>query len=123
MDYSEVEYLQKQLLKDEDEKKSNCRQILNAFKNRRVKINLLIFFFAWFANAVVYYGLSYNTKNLEGNIYLNVFYLGLIDFFAELAGMYCNNRLATKHIIHKASHTTSSTSTRILLIILLLLLF
>ena len=33
----------------------------------------------WFAYSAVYYGISFNTKNLSGNIYLNMVYMGLID--------------------------------------------
>lgn len=63
-----------------------------AFKDRKILMCISIFFFAWFANALTYYGISFNMKNIDGNPYLNVFLLGLLDSPAELSGMYFSNR-------------------------------
>jgi OCT family organic cation transporter-like MFS transporter 4/5 len=63
-----------------------------AFKERQILKQIIVFFFAWFANAVVYYGISFNMKNMSGNPYVNVFLLGLLDLPAELSGIYFSNR-------------------------------
>ena len=33
----------------------------------------------WFSWGMVYFGISYNIKNLAGNMYMNVAYMGLVD--------------------------------------------
>jgi len=62
------------------------------FKETIILKQLVIFSFAWFSNSLTYYGISFNMKNMNGNPYLNVFLLGLLDFPAELSGIYFSNR-------------------------------
>ena len=39
-------------------------------------------------NTLVYYGLSYNTPNLEGNMYLNFFIQNIIEVPSVIVTMY-----------------------------------
>ena len=50
--------------------------------NPNFRIKILPFLFIFFSYSLVYYGISFNTKNLSGNIYLNMIYMGLIDAIA-----------------------------------------
>jgi hypothetical protein len=61
-------------------------------KEDAYRTQLLIFMWAWLSICVIYYGLSFNTKHLSGNPYLNVFYLGLSDLPGCFSGIYFNNR-------------------------------
>jgi len=45
-------------------------------------------YFIWFANALVYYGLSLNTNDLNGNPFWNFFLLGAVEVPAYLTCMY-----------------------------------
>lgn len=50
----------------------------------------------WFAWSLTYYGISFNIKNLEGNIYLNVFYMGLVNALGQRGALLINNRLGRR---------------------------
>lgn len=82
------------VLKADSEKAKLEYNRWKTFKDKRVFKAICIFFLAWFANALTYYGISFNMKNMSGDPYLNVFLLGVLDSPAELSGMYFSNRLA-----------------------------
>ena len=44
------------------------------------------------ANALVFYGLNYNIRNLAGNMYLNFFLLLVVDFPSTALCCYCLQR-------------------------------
>ena len=46
----------------------------------------------WFSWACVYFGISYNIKNMKGNPYMNVVYLGLADAVGYPCAIFMNNR-------------------------------
>jgi len=50
----------------------------------------------WFSWAVVYYGLSFNIKNLRGDPYLNMFLMGLSDAVGYPAALLINNRIGRR---------------------------
>lgn len=52
----------------------------------------LIAFLSRFVNALVYFGLSLNVKNLAGNMYVNFFILIIIELPAALLAWYCLQR-------------------------------
>lgn len=86
-----IKKLQLVVCKEESErteKKGRLSEFKNAFLLKQISILAL----AWFANALTYYGLSFNMKNMSGNRYLNVGLLGAFDFPAELSGIYFSNR-------------------------------
>jgi len=89
---AEVQLLQTTVQSEKDQESSAKQHRWKIFRNWIYLKQLIIFVFAWFSNAVIYFGLSYNMKNVHGNPYLNVFFLGLVDFPAELSGIYFSNR-------------------------------
>lgn len=85
--------LQESVIKSDSENETHAfenRWVV--FKDRKILMAMSILFLAWFSNALTYYGISFNMKNLDGNPYLNVFLLGVLDSPAELSGMYFSNR-------------------------------
>ena len=52
----------------------------------------LLFIFYRCVNALVFYGLNYNVRNLAGNMYLNFFLLLVVDFPSTALCCYCLQR-------------------------------
>ncbi|CAK9804073.1 Organic cation transporter protein [Anthophora plagiata] len=52
---------------------------LDLFKTPNLRKKTLNVCFNWFANSIVYYGLSLNTGNLVGNPFLMLFLIGLVE--------------------------------------------
>ncbi|KAL7031083.1 hypothetical protein ACKWTF_006893 [Chironomus riparius] len=70
---------------------------LKLIKSRVLLIRCLILFFVWGTNAFVYYGLSLNSVNLSGNIYLN-FILGcLIEIPGNTIAWIIMNKIGRKY--------------------------
>lgn len=88
----EIHLLQNSILEEQAKEKSSREHRWRIFQDPKLLKRLFVFFIAWFSNSVTYYGLSFNMKNVSGNPYLNVFFLGLVDFPAELSGIFFSNR-------------------------------
>ncbi|KAL3866340.1 hypothetical protein ACJMK2_043646 [Sinanodonta woodiana] len=58
--------------------------------------NTLILMYGWFVASCVYYGLNFNTKNLTGNFYLNIFLSGLVEIPALFFVVLVHNRLGRR---------------------------
>ncbi|CAH1799083.1 unnamed protein product [Owenia fusiformis] len=67
------------------------------FSTPNIRKRTLILCYVWFANSLVYYGLSLNTSNLGGNPYINFFISGAVEIVAKvfvISGfMYIGRRL------------------------------
>jgi hypothetical protein len=87
--------LQESILQSDSEKSAFQNRWV-VFKDKNILTCILIFSLAWFTNALTYYGVSFNMKNVDGNPYLNVFLLGALDYPAELSGLYFSNRFGRK---------------------------
>jgi len=46
----------------------------------------------WFSWSLVYFGISYNIKNLDGGIHMNVFFMGIADAIGYPFALLLNNR-------------------------------
>ncbi|XP_077977695.1 organic cation transporter protein-like [Glandiceps talaboti] len=55
------------------------------FRTPNLRIRTLNIFFNWFANCLVYYGLSFNTDNLGENDYINFFISGAVEIPAYIS--------------------------------------
>ncbi|XP_052794709.1 organic cation transporter protein-like [Mya arenaria] len=58
--------------------------------------NAVILMYGWFVSSAVYYGMNFNTKNLTGNLYLNIFYSGLVEIPALLFVVCVHNKLGRR---------------------------
>jgi OCT family organic cation transporter-like MFS transporter 4/5 len=74
------------LLSDEDcaTKSKATGNILDLFRYKNIRLRLLLCMIIIFANSFVYYGLSLNSGNLVGGVYLNFFLLSLLEIPATL---------------------------------------
>jgi OCT family organic cation transporter-like MFS transporter 4/5 len=87
-----MQLLQKTVNKEQELESSAKKQRWKLFRRPALLKQLAKFTFAWFTSAFIYYGLSFNMKNVSGNPYLNVFFLGMVDFPGELSGIIFSNR-------------------------------
>lgn len=61
---------------------------IDLFKDRTLVMLTLVFYFTWFTNAFVYYGISLNIGAMGGNLYWNFFFAGLVEFPSYLFCMF-----------------------------------
>lgn len=69
--------------------------IVESFKIIRIqafRLQLLILILGWFTTQLIYYGISFNMKHLDGDPYWNVFYMGILDLPGSFTGILFNNR-------------------------------
>lgn len=55
------------------------KEIVSLVKTREMRKRTLNIFYSWLVVAMVYYGLSFNTKNLGGNRYVSSFVSGFVE--------------------------------------------
>ncbi|CAL8110024.1 unnamed protein product [Orchesella dallaii] len=90
-----IAQLQKSVFAEEAEKRKNKGR-LSELKNKFLLTQMFLLAVSWWSNAVTYFGLSFNMKNMSGNRYLNVVLLGVFDCPAELSGIYFSNKFGRK---------------------------
>ncbi|XP_047530833.1 organic cation transporter protein isoform X2 [Vanessa atalanta] len=71
----------------------------NLFKTPNMLKKTLIICGCWFANSVVYYGLSLNTGKLNGNPYFITFLLGIVEMPSYIIIMYYLDRIGHRALI------------------------
>lgn len=59
----------------------------------------LILMYGWFVSSAVYYGMNFNTKNLTGDLYLNIFFSGLVEIPALLFVVLVHNILGRRRTV------------------------
>lgn len=62
--------------------------ITDLFRTPNLRRNTLNIMFAWFANSIVYYGLSFSTGNMKGNPYFILFVMGLVELPTYILTIY-----------------------------------
>ncbi|XP_018332150.1 organic cation transporter protein isoform X2 [Agrilus planipennis] len=90
------------LLKDDIRSKDpnvKTATIFDVFRHPNLRRRSLIIFFDWFANSMTYYGLSWNTKNLGGNDYLNFVISGAVEIPAYTFLLFTLNRWGRKYLL------------------------
>jgi len=50
----------------------------------------------WFAWSLTYYGISFNIKNVKGDIYFNVFLMGLVNALGQRAALLINDSMGRR---------------------------
>lgn len=53
--------------------------LLSLFTFKSIRVKMLILTVIWLVNSLVYYGLSFNVKNIKGNRYWNFFLSGMVE--------------------------------------------
>lgn len=92
----EIKQLQSFILKQETSALTGIKAMKTIMKNKTLRTNLAIETFCVVTCAIVFYGVSFNAKNLGGNKYLNVFYMGILDFFGSPASILFTNKLGRR---------------------------
>lgn len=72
--------------------------VMDLFKTPRLRKMTLNICLAWFANSLVYYGLSLSTGSLKGNPYLILFIMGMVELPSYVITVYVMDRLGRRSI-------------------------
>lgn len=92
----EIKTLQSFVLNENTSSLTGLQAMKTIMRNKLLRTNLAIETFCVVSCAIVFYGVSFNAKNLGGNKYLNVFYMGILDFFGSPASMLFTNSLGRR---------------------------
>ncbi|GAA6234857.1 solute carrier family 22 member 4-like isoform X1 [Lates japonicus] len=65
---------------------------MDLIRTRNMRNITVLSVFIWMSTAIVFYGLSLNTSNLNGNVYLNCFISGAFDIVSYVASWLLINR-------------------------------
>jgi hypothetical protein len=95
IDQADVKNLQKSIIHSSSlsSSSSGCLSVLDSFKVLKIKefrLQLVILMIAWFSCQLIYYGLSFNMKHLDGDAHWNVFYMGALDLPGSFTGILFN---------------------------------
>lgn len=77
----------------------NTQLVLDLFKTPNMLKKTLIICGCWFANSVVYYGVSLNAGKLNGNPYFIVFLMGIVEMPAYVVILYFLDRVGHRALI------------------------
>lgn len=84
-------------LNEGEEKKGDfSSQIMCLLRSPLMRVRTLLIVFNWIVNVTLYYGLSFYTVELAGNIYWNFFLGGLVELPAYLSTMYVYHRFGRR---------------------------
>ena len=72
--------------------------VLDLFKTPNLRIKTLNVCLNWFANSLVYYGLSLNTGQLSGDPYLILFVMGLVELPSYVLTVYLMDRMGRRSL-------------------------
>jgi len=91
-----IERLQRTMLKEAASQVHGIQAVKMIIANRTLFLHVAIETLCNATCAIVYYGVSFNTKNLSGDPYWNMFYLGLADAIAMPALVIFNDWLGRR---------------------------
>lgn len=91
-----IERLQQNILKEEASSVRGIRAVKLIFYNSKLRLHMTILTICNITCAIVYYGIAFNAKNLSGNPYLNILYMGIFDLVAAPASIWFNNCIGRK---------------------------
>nr|XP_033787616.1 solute carrier family 22 member 13-like [Geotrypetes seraphini] len=84
------------LLQLMEEKKSPSENMLDLFRSKRLRKITLISCYLWFANSLVYYGLSLNVGSFGLDIYLTQLVFGVVEVLARVEAIFILGRYSRK---------------------------
>ncbi|XP_077864840.1 organic cation transporter protein-like [Saccoglossus kowalevskii] len=84
---NKTDVYQSEDLKEEKEDGDPIYGYLDLVRTQRMALYTTVTCFTWFVCALVYYGISYNTTNFKGNVYLLFFLTGCVEIVANLCCM------------------------------------
>ncbi|KAJ8934337.1 hypothetical protein NQ314_013378 [Rhamnusium bicolor] len=84
--------------KSEERTSNDDASVLDLFKTPNLRKKTLNVMLCWFANSLVYYGLSLSTGNLQGNPYVILFVMGLVEIPSYIVTVYLMDRLGRRSL-------------------------
>lgn len=87
---------QKEAIKNPDVEEPS---IFDLFRYPNLRRKTLLIFMDWFVNSATYYGLSWNTNSLGGNVYTNFVISGAVEFPAYTFLLFTLNRWGRRNIL------------------------
>jgi OCT family organic cation transporter-like MFS transporter 4/5 len=78
-----IEELQEEIVNEESSVIHGVKAIRMIGSNHTLRNHMLILIFCNLTCSVVYYGVTFNAKNLSGNPYWNMVYMGLFDMVCQ----------------------------------------
>lgn len=91
-----IEHMPKQTLTKR--KEDDNAGMFDLFKTPNLRKKTLNVMLCWFANSIVYYGLSLSTGSLEGNPYFMLFIMGLVEIPSYVITVYLMDRLGRRSL-------------------------
>lgn len=85
--------------KTDDEEPQTSAGVSDLFKTPNLRKKTLNVCFCWFANSIVYYGLSLSTGKLSGNPFLFLFLSGLVEIPSYIVLIWLMTRLGRRSLI------------------------
>ncbi|XP_020616372.1 organic cation transporter protein-like isoform X1 [Orbicella faveolata] len=79
-----------------DGKVQKMGDVRDLFRTKKMLHRTVVSWYAWFVNAMVYYGVSFSTPTLGGNMYLNFFLASIIEIPANYVGIWALGRFGRK---------------------------
>jgi len=95
-DYKLIEKLQQSILTNEVAAVKGFKAVKMLVQDPTLRLHMAIKTFCVASCSLTYYGVSFNVKNLSGNPYMNVFYMGLFDMAAPPASFVFMNWIGRK---------------------------
>ncbi|CAL8121746.1 unnamed protein product [Orchesella dallaii] len=86
-----IEQLQVNVLKEESSSVHGIKAVKMILHSSSLRLHMAILTLCNVTCAIVYYGISFNAKNLGGNPYINMLYMGLFDLIGCPASILFNN--------------------------------
>lgn len=71
--------------------------IFDLMKTRNLRTKTLVIYYNWFVNAFIFYGLSLNTNELEGDPFLNFAISGVVEFPAYIISIFILKYLGRRY--------------------------
>lgn len=80
---------------------------LDFLKDPKLRLTSLTNMGIWFAWSLTYYGISFNIKNIGGQLHTNVFLMGLTNAVGQRAALCLNNRLGRRKALFSSMTFTT----------------
>lgn len=78
---------------------STTYTVFTLFKTPKLRIQSIIMFYLFLVNSLAYFGIMYNTPALNGDRFLNLFLLGLVEIPANVICMFANKIIGRRRSI------------------------
>ncbi len=96
-DITLIEKLQINVLKEESSAVRGVQAVKMICHNSKLRMHMAILTLCNSTCSMVYYGMSFNAKNLSGNPFLNMLYMGIFDFASIPASVWLNNLIGRRN--------------------------